>query len=429
MSFFEKLCTTPNEIKNLPKPVKQITLVVFIYYLSWGLVIPFLPLFFFDVLGSYGAATFISALVTFFSLFWILPIGKFLDRYSQRKLLRFTILLYLPIWPVLAIIRAMWHAVLYQLYHSVVSAMLWSSADTFNRNHACPGKRSEAWGFYDIGKAMSLIIGAVTGGLLLEYVMDIRLLFILFPPFLVVGAFLTSKYLPEDPLKKELKALEAFNSISWRSLYFKGISDFYNTRGLLKIWPFIFLLGFLVYSQMVMIPLFADSVGATYMAIGIMFALFNLPMLMEAPFSVLADTWSSRRLIATGSVLASVSLFGFGLSNDIAVLFPLSLLLGLAIAMLVPTISGAVGDKMKTEKIGELNSVFIFSQGLGGITGLFILGPIADVIGVQNVFFISSSVMLFSAVLAWIVWERKLTLAKQHSITKKHPFSFGKVRK
>lgn len=429
MSLIEHLKTTPEEIRNLPIAVKKVTLVIFIYYLSWCLVIPFLPLFFFDVLGSYTAVTFISALVTFFALFWVLPIGKFLDRYSQRKLLRLTLLLYLPIWPVLAFIRVLWHAILYQLYHSVVSAMLWSSADTYNRNHALPGKRSEAWGFYDIGKAMSLIIGALIGGALLEYILDIRLLFLLIPPFLIVGAFLTSKYLPEDPLRADIKVTEAIGSIKWKRLYFKGIKDFYLTPGLAKIWPFIFLIGFLIYSQMVMIPLFADSVGASFLTIGILFALFNLPMLMEAPFSVLADTWSSRRLIAMGSLLSAISLFGFGFSENIAVLFPLSLLLGLAIAMLIPTISGAVGNKIKSNQTGELNSVFIFSQGLGGIVGLFILGPLADIIGVQNIFFISASIMFLSAILAWMVWERRLTLQKNIHGKIKAPVNIGKVRK
>lgn len=429
MFLLKQLRATPQEIKNLPKSVKQVTLVVFVYYISWGLIIPFLPLFFYTVLGSYGAVTFISGLVTLFALIWLFPIGKFLDNYSQRKLLRFTLLLYLPIWPILAVIRVMWHAVLYQLYHSVISAMLWSSADTYNRSHAQKGKQSEAWGLYDVGKALSLILGALIGGLLLEYFMNIRTLFWVFPPLFVIGAFIISEHMPKDPLKMDLKASNAFKLIDWKGLYFRSIKDFYNVPGLLKIWPFIFLIGFLLYSQLIMIPLLADSAGASFLIIGIIFALFNAPMILEAPFSVLADTWSSRRLVTFGFVLAGVSLLSFGLNEKVIVLLPLSLLLGLSIAMLAPTISGAVGSKIKPKQVGEMNSVFTFSQSLGGIIGLFILGPLADIIGVQSIFFISAFVMFISAFWAWTVWDRDFILTEKDMTKRTSSVYLSNVKK
>lgn len=429
MFLLKQLRATPQEIKNLPKSVKQVTLVIFIYYISWGLIIPFLPLFFFDVLGSYSAVTFVSALVTLFALAWLFPIGKFLDNYSQRKILRLSLLLYLPIWPILAVIRVMWHAVLYQMYHSIISAMFWSSADTYNRSHAQRGKQSEAWGLYDVGKALSLIIGAVIGGLLLEHVMDIRTMLWVFPPIFVIGAYIVSERMPKDPLKMDLKATTAFKLIDWKGLYLRSVKDFYNVPGLFKIWPFIFLIGFLLYSQLIMIPLLAESAGASYLIIGLIFALFNVPMLLEAPFSVLADTWSSRRLITFGFTLAGVSLLSFGLNQDILVLLPLSLLLGLATAMLAPTISGAVGRKIEPKQVGELNSVFTFSQSLGGVVGLLILGPLADSIGIQNIFFITAAVMFFSAIWARAVWDRDVILTEKDLTKRTSSIYLSNVKK
>ena len=414
MLLIEQLRTTPKEIKALPRAIKKMTLVIFIYFISWGLVIPFLPLFFHDLFGTYSATTLVSALLVIFSLVWIFPVGEFLDRYSQRRMVRFTLLLYLPIWLMLALIQYFWHAVLYQIYHSITSTLLWSSADTYNRTHSQKGKKSAAWGLYDVGKAMSLIVGAIIGGVILEYFLDIRTLFVTLPPLFVLAAFLVSRSIPRDRTKMNCKAKNALKSIEWRHLYIKEIKTFYRTPGLPKIWPYIFLVGFLLASQAVMIPLFADSLGASYLAIGLIFALFNLPILLEAPFSVLADNWSGRYLVVFGSIIAFLSLLGFGLSHNVLILLPLALLLGLSASMLVPTVSGAVGEKISTKKAGELNAVFVASQGIGGIIGMFTLGFMADIIGIQNIFFISAGVMLLSAISAWFFWEKQVMLSSDY---------------
>lgn len=408
MLFVKQLRKTPKELSSLPLAVKRMGLVIFIYHLGWGMVNPFMPLFFFEVFGNYGATTFIAALFTILGMLWLFPVGEFLDKFSQRKTFRFILLFYLPIWPYLAVLQTFLQAVIYQIYHSIAATILWSSAETYNRTHAEKGRCSEAWGLHDICSTFSLAVGALVGGLMLEYFMDIRMLFVTFPPLLIIVAFIVSKYLPKDPNKVKVKVKDAFRSMEWRQLYRRALRNFYFTPGLARVWPFIFFLGFMSASQVVMIPLMADSLGASYFTIGAMYALFSLPILFEAPFSVLADTWSSKTMIVLGSLLATVSLIGFGISQNVFVLILLSLQLGLAVAMFMPSVSGAVGNSINSDNKGELNSVFMASQSLGGIIGLFTLGFLADVIGIQEVFFISAGVMLFSAILAIIIWKNKI---------------------
>ena len=408
MLFIEQLRKTPKELSSLPVAVKRMGLVIFIYHLSWGIVNPFMPLFFFEVFGTYGATTFIAALFTILGMLWLFPVGEFLDRFSQRKTFRFILLFYLPIWPYLAVLQTFLQAVIYQIYHSITATVLWSSAETYNRTHAERGRCSEAWGLHDICSTFSLAVGALVGGLMLQYFMDIRMLFVTFPPLLIIVAFVVSKYLPKDPNKVNIKARDAFRSMEWKQLYRRALRNFYFTPGLARIWPFIFFLGFMSASQVVMIPLMADSLGASYFIIGVMYALFSLPILFEAPFSVLADTWSAKRLIIIGSLLSVFSLLGFGISQEVFILVPLSLTLGLAVAMFVPSVSGAVGNSINSDNKGELNSVFMASQSLGGIVGLFTLGSLADIIGIQEVFFISAGVMLLSAILAIFIWKDRV---------------------
>jgi MFS family permease len=91
--LFKSIRTTPSEIRSLPRSVKMISAVMAVYYMAWGLLFPFLPIYFHDILGSYAAATLVSALLSVFSIIWIFPIGEFLDRFSQKKVIGLVLLL------------------------------------------------------------------------------------------------------------------------------------------------------------------------------------------------------------------------------------------------------------------------------------------------------------------------------------------------
>jgi MFS family permease len=411
--FIEQVRAVPNEISTLPKAVKGIAFVVFIYALSWGMVLPFISIFFLDVLGSYSAVALITAMLALLRVIWIFPLGEILDRFSQKKILRFMLLLYIPMWPLLASLQTFFHATIYQFYHSFLAAGWWSSTETYTRNHSPKGRKSESWGLFDTGWTVALIFGAIVGGLLLEHLIGMRVLFLTIPPVLMLLAYFAAHHLPENTETTNTSIRERLASIDWKRIYINSIINFWKNPGLRRLWIFVLLTGFLAVSQGVLLPLLAHAAGASFIEIGLVYGLFMLPLILEAPFSVLADRWSSRFLLVFGFFISAVSLLCLLWAESLPLIFLLSFLIGTALAMITPTVSGMASDFMPEGKTGAYNSVYNATYGLGGALGLLGLGLAADSAGINSTYILSATVMFSAFVLAFFFWRFKTDLAEE----------------
>lgn len=398
--LIEQFRVVPREIKGLPRSIKRISLLVFIYYLSWGVVNPFMPVFFHDVLGSYTKTTFIGAALFLFGLIWLFPIGELLNSISKKKVMKAALILYLPLWPFLAWAQVLWHFVLYQFYHSMVAMSFWSSAETYTRLNSPPNKKTESWGFFDVGAVFATLLGAIIGAIMLERFMDIRTLFLTLPVLFTLIAIFYTRYIPEDDGHQGF--MSKAKEINWKGVYLQQIKDFISVPDLKRLIFFIFAAGFLGRSLMYLLPLVSDSMGASFLHIGILMALFAVPVLLEVPFSVLADLWSKRLIIAIGFLISSVTLLGIAFIDNPSSLLPLGLFLGLSLAMISPTISGAASDVMPRERTGGMNAVYSANFTLGGIIGLLVLGPLADMLGMSITFIIGAAFMVTCSFLAML---------------------------
>lgn len=398
--LIEQFRVIPREIKGLPKSIKRVSLLVFIYYLSWGVVNPFMPVFFHDVLGSYTKTTFIGAALFLFGLIWLFPIGELLNSISKKKIMKATLILYLPLWPFLAWAQFFWHFMIYQFYHSIIAMSFWSSAETYTRLNSPPSKKTESWGFFDVGAVFATLLGAVIGAVMLDRVMDIRTLFLTLPVLFTLIAIFYTRYIPENDDHQGI--MSKIKEVDWRGVYLQQIKDFLSFPDLKRLIFFIFAAGFLGRSLMYLLPLVSDSMGASFLHIGILMALFAVPVLLEVPFSVLADLWSKRLVVAIGFLISSATLLGIAFIDDPSSLLPLGLFLGLSLAMISPTISGAASDAMPRERTGGMNAVYSANFTIGGIIGLLVLGPLADALGIAITFIISAAFMLICSLLAML---------------------------
>ncbi len=399
----------PTGIRSLPSSVKLICAFIFVYSITWGMANPFIPLFLYDVLGSYTAVTIISASLFVFGAVWIFPMGELLDRFSAKKVIGLMVLLYLPLWPYLAFLQTFTQAIFYQIYHSFIGTTLWGSVDTYTRKNSPAHQRGFSMGVSDMSHAVGLIVGALLGGTLLLYVFDFRELFLIAPPLFVILSFCIILFIPPSESLRNSKLMDGLRSIEWKVLYRKEICDFWERPHLRRLWVFIFILGFLTISQITLLPLFANAIGANVLQVGLIYAAFMLPIVFEARSSVWADTLSAKYLVMTGSLIAALSLFSLALVEAPLFVFPLAFTIGIAIAMMQPAVSGVATADMPCKQTGELNAVYMASNGLGGVVGLVVMGPFADILGIHTVFFFASGMMFASAFLVKLLWKPTMT--------------------
>jgi len=156
MRLHRRALRFPGELAKLPKSVKIISLVVFIYYLGWGIAEPFLPIYFKQIFENYTSVGFVTGLLYILSLLWTLPIGDLTDKISKKKFIGLILFLYAPIGPLLLVLKNFFDFVLFRVYHSFLASSLWTCSEAYVREHSPKNKTAEAIGLFDTSSNISL---------------------------------------------------------------------------------------------------------------------------------------------------------------------------------------------------------------------------------------------------------------------------------
>ena len=356
---------------------------------AWGILDPFLTIYFHDLFGSYTKVAILTALLYFFSLLASLPFGGLADVVSKKKLIHIFLILYIPLGFVLAALSTFFQFALFRIYHALLATGLWSSAESYVRVNSPPHKASESMGFFDSAISLSLVIGPVIGGILMT-AFGIKSLFFIFPVFVIAAISI----LPSMPDHHGISNIwRGIKQIRNKKMFSFELSDFFNLPGMITISALSFISRSVAAGTMLILPLFSDDLGANFVVTGLIFAVFALPTVFEAPFSVFADKFDRKKILIIGGTAAIVFFAAAFVSDGLTSLFVLSLFIALALALITPTIEGFATELMPRHKIGELNGVYRSVGLLAGACGSFIVGPIADKFSIQAPFLFGAALM------------------------------------
>lgn len=123
------------EMLKLPKPIKVVSLVAFVYTLGWAMIDPFFFIYLKQLLGDYAAVGFLTALVYLFAILWCLPIGQILNRVSEKLIIVGTLVLYFPMGYLLITLTTFMQLALLKIYNSFTAASIWVSLEDYVREH------------------------------------------------------------------------------------------------------------------------------------------------------------------------------------------------------------------------------------------------------------------------------------------------------
>ncbi|MEK9209317.1 MAG: MFS transporter [Patescibacteria group bacterium] len=403
MKLWRDIRHISKDLKSLPPSIKRFSLISFIYYLSWGILDPFLPIYFKDILGNYTDTALVIGLLYIFAIFWSVPLGSLADRFSKKTLISFFLLLYLPLGPILSGLTRVWHFTVFRVYHSFLATGLWTSGEAYVRFHSAKKERyQEAIGFSDAALGLASVLGAILGGILVSFY-NIRLLFWLMPVFVLL-ALVFNRKLPDHSGSGSLKL--SLRKIFKQGIFSYGLRDFWKNGPLVSLTFLSFLFAFATSEKLVVLSLLADSLGAKPIQLGLIFALFNLPILFEAPFSVFARKYSDKKILIFSSFLTIFVLLWLFFLKEIWFLVLASFLLGVLVSFAVPILEGDKTRLMPLAKVGELNGVTRGFTILGGGLGILIILPLADKFGIAFPFLASAVLMALFVILIPLLWRK-----------------------
>lgn len=373
------------EMLNVPFNIKAIAIIVFLYYLGWGIVTPFLPLYYKSVLGSYTAVGIATALLPLFSLLIDIPFGGIINRVSKIGVIRIALLLYLPFSFFLLSLKNIYHFILFRLYHSSVSTPFWIAADSYARENAPKWRAAEAISVYDVGGTLSIVIGPAIGGVLFVYFGFS--LFYAISIFAGIALFATLIMKDGEVHQKPKDAVK--DLIYTDGVYKRAIKDFIANKILTKVYSFVFLFRFCMSFVGMLLPLFLKEYGASNLQIGLVFSLYYLPLLFEPYFSVYAK---NKRLMTMGLGLCGIVFVSLFANNQLSFIFFHAILLSLLFAAIIPMLNGRIAELMPKEQIGELSGVGMMFSHVADFAGPLIAGIVSDAFGLKYVFLIGAMV-------------------------------------
>ncbi len=366
------------EMLKLPRPIKLVSLVAFIYTLGWAMIDPFFFIYLKNLLGGYASVGIITAILYLLAILWSLPIGQLLNRVSSKFLIVVTLAMYLPMGYLLVKLKTITQFVSLRVYNSFTAASIWVSLEDYVREHTGKKKAYESFGFFDAACSLAYVIGPILGALaLMAYG---------FSMFFVVSvtsciAFLVAMTLKDHKKEGMMKGIN--DTIRKDGLCKKEFKDFFKNKKLVKIETFSFLYTLSGGAMAMLLPLFMNEQKATYLQIGIISSFYYLPSISESYFSTFRDRNRLLRIALAIAVLLLLSMF---LTKSIYLLFFLVIALSFCTTAIYTVIRGKLTTCMPKNEVGELSGVDMSIRYMAAGLGLVIAGIVAQIMGLKYVF-------------------------------------------
>ena len=403
MKLWSLAAGLPKSVADLPKAVKRVSLVMFIYMAAWGVLDPYLTIYFYDLFGNYTQVAVVSALLYFFSIIFSLPFGDLADIVSKKKLMRVFLVFYIPFGFILAAMVSFWQFAVFRFYHAFLATGLWSSAESYLRDHSAPRRAARASGFFDSVIAFAVATGAIIGGIIATF-FGIKVLFFIFSVFVLSALSIMPSVPDHDGTSNLLRGLKLLKS---KGIFRFEVRDYFQIPGMALVSCYTFLISAASAGALVMLPLFSDKLGANYIEVGLIYAFFWVPAFFEAPFSMLVDKFSKKNILVCGGLLSILFFVAAYRAENLKALFILSFFMALSISLIKPVIEGLATELMPHNKIGEFNGVYRSVTLAAMASGSFIIGPLADKFTIQAPFLLGALLMAIFSV-AVLFSNRKL---------------------
>ena len=175
-----------------------------------------------------------------------------------------------------------------------------------------------------------------------------------------------------------------------------------------------------------LLPVYAHSLGASGIYIGLIFGAFSLSRTLFLPyFGRLSDKYGRKRYITLGLAAYTVVSVAFVLAANIEILIAIRLIQGIASAMIMPVIQAYVGDITPAGKEGFSMGIFHLSVFVGLSIGPLLGGVINDRFSLNTAFFC----MGFLALTGFVLSSVFLPPTRTESVTRlnREPVGWSRI--
>ncbi|MFC1697629.1 MFS transporter [Nanoarchaeota archaeon] len=385
------------DIYKLPMSIKLISFIIGVYSVGWGIALPYMAIYFNEMLNSYAATGFIMGITAFLGLIWVLPLGVFIDKVPKKLWITITLGFYIPLSFILLSLSNFSHFIFYRIYHSFIRTSLWDTTDAYLRIHSPKKHTSEAMGLYDTLHAVGFMVGPLIGAYFI-----INLGYNIFYGITLFStiAFLLSFLLPQHNKQRLKDGLKIFYHKSAFGGHFKS----FKNRKIVWLAVTSFFFYFCVWSVVVfLLPLYFQKLEVGLVMIGVLFALFHFPRLFEIYFSSIADNRGKSLILTKGLLFGAIFFLLMFFVTDIIVLYILTVLLSFSFAAIIPALQGRITDLLPRIHIAKGDADIRFFRFIGAGLGPIVAGVLSHYFGLKIIFLLC---FIIFAGLALVIGKR-----------------------
>ncbi|MCC6778466.1 MAG: MFS transporter [Hyphomicrobiales bacterium] len=172
-----------------------------------------------------------------------------------------------------------------------------------------------------------------------------------------------------------------------------------------------------LYSPQALLPALARELGAGVAEISAIMTASVLAIALAAPFTgALADVLGRKRVIATAMLVLALPVAGTAFAADVPMLIFWRFLQGLLLPPIFAVTVAYIGDEWPRAEIAGVAGIYVAGSSLGGFSGRFVPGVLADLIGWRGGFLVLAGMCLAGAIIVALLLPREQRFVRSDGI-------------
>lgn len=364
-------------------------LTVFIALLGVGIIFPIVPIYAMD-LGATGIT--LGLMIAAFSISQgiLQPVvGNLSDRRGRKRFLVAGLLVYAAVGVTYTLAISVEHLILIRILQGVGSAMIVPIAMAYIGDLAPVGEEGRYMGMLNIALFSGIGVGPVIGGIFRD-TLGMNSAFYAMSALTAASLGLVLVLLPPERSDREMELTTGLLTTFRQMLH--------NSRVIGMLLPRIATMIVMI-PTMGFLPIYMDQLMvATGIEIG---AVISTRTIMNASlqniFGRMADRYNKVALLLIGCSIASAGIFLVPFLSSFLQLVGLFAVIGIGEALVWPTLGAIAVEEGHQYGQGSMMGIFNMAMSIGILLGSFVAGSLMDHIGLDYVFYITSIILILSA--------------------------------
>lgn len=393
-------------MKKVPSPIKLLAIVMLIFEFGFGFIDPWWSIYINDITHNLLLTSLIISTFSLAGLVIVFPLGKVIDQFDHKKIIRLSLWLYLLVsilYLIAGYLESTWLVWLTVGINGISSIMIFETSQAYIDRHYS-GDRAFNFSYYLSLDALGFLLG--TGA-----VLAVVSWWPLYYGFVVVFLFTAFSLMISNRLQStDDRPVNYSNLItdmfSWRYLL-KAVQSlkYYYSFFYIQIIS-VFLLFFINFCFIVFIPLVGLEENLSLLQIGIVSVVYHLPIFLSLYYTGLVDRWPKKLTILIFFWLVSFLFLIFYIWHGQATFWLVGFLISLSLTILNLVIRPVLFKLSPPHLEGETAALTKLAEKLGTILSPLFVGLMAASFGFRSLYLFLAAVVFVMGTIVYAYYHR-----------------------